>query len=280
MRKHLEGEAPAYEVRYRLRTDSGEWRWFWDRGRIVERGKNGEPVRVTGMVRDITELKELETAYLSLAARVTSAQEDERARISRELHDGVGQDLAAIKLKSHNLAETIESSDPYKALREAGELIEIAQGSLEELRRIVYDLRPPALDDLDFMQVLEWLCVRVKRHFGIVVRPRLAVDQNKCLSLHKTVVFRVVQEALHNCAQHAGVECVDLRLENDDDELVVEVIDKGKGFDIKTTPQGVGLSGMRDRVESLGGRFRIESATGAGTKVHAKIPLKLGRDFV
>jgi len=203
----------------------------------------------------------LKRTGLGQAARLLRAQEEERRRVGRELHDGVGSLLTAALL-------TLKVAERHpERLAEARERVAEA---LEEVRRLSRELRLPLLDDLGLQEALRRYLEEYRRN-GLRVEARLEVPP---LPKEKEVaLFRVVQEALTNVLRHAQARRVQVALWTEGDRLFGLVEDDGQGFDPEKTPPSVGLLGMHERVQGLGGSLRLHSAPGEGTRVEFGVPL-------
>jgi signal transduction histidine kinase len=235
--------------------------------------------------RVIDRTSQLSAANAALAARedertcllrqIISAQEDERKRIARELHDETSQQLAALSMGIDAAASA--SDDPARSA--LLHLRALAAETLAEVHRIILDLRPSVLDDLGLQSALEWCADRTLRNKGVVVRIEAdGIDRRLPWEL-ETAVFRAAQEALTNVARHSGADTVLVQLQVRDGRLTLEVEDDGKGFDpaglaiAHTSRRGLGLLGMRERVEVFGGTLAVDSAPGQGTRVRLEIPV-------
>ncbi len=208
-------------------------------------------------------------------AQVTAAQEEERRRIARELHDGVGPALASMNLRLHTARKLLER-DQRSAAEEIEELAELAQANIQDIRRMIYDLRPAVLDELGLVPALRDYLARCQREHGLVID--FTADEGERLPAPvETTLFRVAQEALNNVVRHAGAQQVDVDLTWDDAHLTLRIADDGRGFDPQAPRSGthLGLWSMRERVEQLGGHFEVDSAPGIGTMVKARVPLAL-----
>ncbi len=206
-------------------------------------------------------------------AQVTSAQEEERRRIARELHDGVGPALASLNLRLRTARKLLER-DHHPAAEEIEELAELAQANIQDIRRLIHDLRPAALDELGLVPALREYLARCQQERGLAIE--FTADEGERLPAPvETALFRIAQEALNNVVRHAQAHRVDVALRRDEAHVTLCITDDGQGFDPQA-PQAethVGLWSMRERVEQLGGRFEVESTPGAGTTVKAVIPL-------
>lgn len=219
--------------------------------------------------RMLSALDAVQGRFRGLARSAWMVQEDERRRLSRELHDGVGQSLTALR---HRL-------DSLPASEERDECNEMLLQILEDVREISRLLRPPILDDLGLVPALNWLSRRVREGSSIQVDlESRGLDQTTLSPELSTLVFRLVQEALHNVVRHAEADEVHIRLLRTGNRLEIEIRDNGVGFDTQQLDQdpsrrGVGIAGMRDRVELFGGDFSLRSAPGRGTSIQAGLTL-------
>lgn len=247
--------------------------------------------RLAERVRWVTEeneklfrqVQEGERRFRTLGKAVWKVQEEERRRLARELHDGLGQNLTALKIQLERLAS--RAAEEGAAL--AGPLAEaahIALLTLNEARRLSHLLRPRVLDDLGLVPALSWLARTLgsMTGFEVGVKPR-ALDHRRLDPEVETLVFRVVQEALTNAMKHSGARGAEVRLALAAGWLKVVVRDEGRGFDgelilRQPDPGGGGLAGVRDRVQLFGGRLNVVSSPGAGTSVEVAVPLAGGEE--
>jgi signal transduction histidine kinase len=213
-----------------------------------------------------------------LLDKFLSAQEDERRRIAADLHDGLGQNLTTMLLRLSVIADTAVSD----AVREnAAALRAIASTSLEELRELVRETRPPALDDLGLAAALERQLADMATATGIATTFSWPGDHDRRFAPEiETAVYRVVQEAVTNAARHAAADRIEVTLAATDTELTVAIRDDGQGFDVRAAlqpeRQPFGLLSMRERVATLDGSVDVTSEPGRGTVVEARIPLPRG----
>jgi signal transduction histidine kinase len=220
------------------------------------------------------QLREREAVRADLLRKVITAQEDERKRIARELHDETSQSLAALAMGIDASAEAIRSG----AQPRLDEVKAIATRTLEDVHRLIFDLRPSVLDDLGLLSAIEWYADRTLRKRGISVRCEFEEPLEKLSPEMETALFRICQEALSNVARHAEADSVLVELGMDDSGLRVSVEDDGRGFDpdepvTDEKRKHWGLLGIRERAELLGGSATIESAVGKGTRVEVRIPI-------
>lgn len=213
-------------------------------------------------------LARLEAERADSARRALGAQEAERQRIARELHDEVGQQLTALLLQLAS-ARRGAPADLREALGSADVL---ARDALEDVRRVARELRPEALDDLGLPSALAALGERLRQQTGLELDQDVASGLPPLTPDEELVVYRVAQEALTNVIRHAGVSRAELALRPRDGELVLEVRDAGAGFD-PAAVEATGLRGMRERALLVGARLEVESAPGRGTRIRLRVPL-------
>jgi two-component system sensor histidine kinase UhpB len=215
-------------------------------------------------------LDRLELERRQSALRALSAQEGERVRVARELHDEIGQTLTAIALEAERNAAMQDRDDRESWERAAA----LAQQSVEDLRRIARRLRPEALDDLGLVNAFIALSNRVSEHGGIPIVRRLPESLPEHPPEVDLVVYRVAQEALTNVIRHSRATRAELELATDGDRLRVVVRDNGRGMPTGDLPAGSnGIIGMRERAMLVGGTLTVKSEEGKGTEVALDVPL-------
>jgi signal transduction histidine kinase len=203
--------------------------------------------------------------------RVLEAQELERARLARELHDETGQALTSILLGLKSLEERIETDEGRSA---ASELRDLVVSTLQAVRRLAVELRPAALDDFGLVPALERLRDTVAEQSALSVEVHSTLGERRLPTDIETMLYRTVQEALTNAVKHAEAARVTIRLSEGAGTVILTVQDDGKGFDPQIARDGgLGLVGMRERAALLGGRFMIEASEGAGTMLKAEVPV-------
>jgi len=226
------------------------------------------------------ELRKSEEQRRTLMRHVLIAQEDERARIARELHDETAQTITAAALNLASLENLIPKNPEVRKL--VGRLQDLCHDMSRGLYRLVHDLRPAQLDDLGLIAALRHLVDEYRRHSAIEVSFRIEGQQQRLDPLVETVLFRIAQEALTNVAKHAKVAEAEMWLQFERDRAVLRVADQGAGFDgagaSPVSRSGWGVAGMNERAEAAGGKLRIESRPGRGTTVEVGVPLVEAED--
>lgn len=263
---------------------SGALRWF-DTIKSPIRDANGRIIGTVGISRDISERKAAEgelihsrTQLRELTSYLQSVREEERARISRELHDELGQTLTALKMELGWLRDRMPAASEVPRAR-VDRLVSIVDQAVVDLRRIAADLRPLMLDELGLVLAVQWLAQSLAgRHRDLELT--LAFDREDLVYSGEvsTAAFRIVQEALTNIIRHSRARRADIRARHEAGELRLEIRDDGQGMDLAASQPGrLGLVGMAERARMLGGALAIESVPGAGTKVSVRLPLAAGK---
>ena len=239
----------------------------------LERRVDERTRELQGLYRQLQERDEWREELLR---KVISAQEDERKRLARELHDETSQTLSALAMK----IETALAAWPAEASRDR--LVEAKQltvRTLEELHRLIFDLRPSVLDDLGLLSAIRWYAERHLERRGIAVRCEFSGEADRLAPELETALFRVCQEAITNIAKHSGAETVLIQCFAREDRIAIEIEDDGRGFSPASLPppaareRGLGLLGMRERVELFGGTLELDSAPGQGTRIAVTVPI-------
>lgn len=251
---------------------------FHARARVIRvRDPQTDELRETlNAMLDAVESYRDEVQQLSQAA--ISAQEEERKRVARELHDETAQSLTSLLVRLR-IAERASSVEEMRAA--IAEVRELAGRTLDEVRNLAVELRPSALDDLGLVPALRWYTKQYAERHGIEVDFEARSLGERLAGLVELVFYRVIQEALTNVAKHAGARHVSILLERSGDTVRATIRDDGQGFDVAATlrsrERGLGLFGMHERLTLVGGDLRIESETGRGTRVVAEVPLGIAR---
>jgi len=235
---------------------------------------------ISGMMLDITERKQAEEArrkYLErlkiLSYRLLEVQEAERRYIAKELHDEIGQTLTSLKLSIDMLSRL-----PTENITDSLSDLQVAVGKLlSQVRNMSLDLRPSMLDDLGLLPALLWHFERYTSQTNIRVLFKHSGLDKRFIPEVETVAYRIVQEALTNVARHARVNEAAVQITTKQNNLIIQIEDKGIGFDLVTVRAdggAAGLHGMEERLTLLGGKLTIKSSPGTGTRLTAKIPLE------
>jgi signal transduction histidine kinase len=217
--------------------------------------------------------EEAERELRRLSRQLVQAQEEERKSLSRELHDEVGQMLTALRMELRSVQELRTApEDQFNDHLDAAK--RLAEHSLRALRDMAMGLRPSMLDDLGLGSAVQWQARQFSKHTGIPVNVQIDGMPSRLPEPHRTCIYRVVQEALTNCARHARAKSIDIAIGGQPESLSVSIRDDGIGFDPSNVRgRGLGLIGMQERIMDLGGDLTLNSQTQKGTVLSAKIPL-------
>ena len=278
--RRLKGEKAPSEYVVRGLTKDGNTIWVMRRNTLIDVGGGSA---ILGNVVDITRRKEMEKTLKKsqrdlrlLSSQLLTAQEDERKRIARELHDSIGQSLSAIKFGLENTLMRMEDGTAENCVEFFKGLIPVTQTAIDEVRKIGMDLRPATLDDLGILATITWFCREFQSIYsGIRIEKRMEIREEEVPSPLKTTIYRVLQEALNNVAKHSQATLVSVSLRKTVNGIELAVQDNGVGFDESgvsqpaATRRGVGLASMRERAELSGGSFSLESHENRGTRVTA-----------
>ncbi len=236
-------------------------------------GDNGEITGLCSISINVSELQNAQDSLRKLSAGIMDAQERERASIARELHDELGQVLTVLRMDSVWIEKRFSDVDKKLADR-AGDMRNLIDKTIQDVRGMAYRLRPVILDDLGLTDALDSLTSDFEKRTGIAcfyqTEGLKTVDAAKA-----TALYRIVQEALTNAARHAGADKIDVLLTEIDGQLHASVNDNGSGFDSTIENRtGFGLAGMSERASLAGGKLDITSTKGQGTRVRCSLPLK------
>jgi PAS domain S-box-containing protein len=271
-------EQEQFHFEYRAVRPDGDMRWILSHGRIV-RDPDGKALRMIGTHADITERKQYEEAekVRELTGKILHAQDAERRRVARELHDSAGQIVAALQMNLIPMQSDAEKLSPAFATG-VQEALELIQQLSTELRTVSYLLHPPLLDEAGLPSALRWYIEGFAERSKIEVRLEIDPDLGRLSQDMEMTIFRVIQECLTNIHRHSGSKQADIRVLGSPAEVRLEVRDYGKGMPLASrngSPHfryGVGIQGMRERIRQLNGQFEIRSQ-GEGTLVSARLPL-------
>ncbi|ASA96944.1 MULTISPECIES: sensor histidine kinase [Anoxybacillus] len=207
--------------------------------------------------------------------RIIEAQEEERKRLSREIHDGPAQMLANVIMRSDLIERIYRERGVEEAIGEMRDLKKMVRSALYEVRRIIYDLRPMALDDLGLIPTLKKYLQTIEEYHKTTITFTYTGEVKRLSNRFEVAVFRLVQEAVQNALKHAEATTIQVEMELKKDHLLIVVKDDGKGFNPnEKKDKAFGLMGMRERIEWLGGKLHIYSQLGRGTIVTMHIPLQ------
>jgi signal transduction histidine kinase len=223
------------------------------------------------------EARQREELRAELFRKVVAAQESERQRIARDLHDETGQSLTAIGMGLRGLADELKDKRQNDTL---SQLQSLTSDSLRELERIISDLRPAHLDDLGLSATLRWYAARLHELASILIRLDIEGDEPDLDDAVKITIFRIVQEALNNVIKHSHATNVNIKIDYKEKETFILVRDNGMGFDMDSVQSRIGrvslgLAGMEERAMLMGGEVQIHSRPNYGTEVEAKIPYQI-----
>lgn len=223
--------------------------------------------------QQVNEMLEEAKEKQEFGLKIIEAQEEERRKISREIHDGPAQMLANILLRSELVERTCRNRDVEQALEEIKSVRKMIRSSLYEVRRIIYDLRPMALDDLGLIPTIKKYVATISDYNEVKIEFISIGEEKRLHQKYEIAFFRLVQEALQNAVKHAEASLIQVKLEIGKSSLTMVIKDNGKGFDpTMKRDKSFGLIGMRERVEMLEGEMEISSKIGKGTTIFIKVP--------
>jgi len=256
------GEVWNGEIKNRAKDGT----YYWVDTTIVPfLGANGKPYQYLAIRHEVTERKKVEEELQSMMTKIIEVQEDERKRLSRNLHDGIGQNLYSHLISINILQSQLEHPLLDILQKEATELI-------EEVRKISQELRPSVLDDLGLLPAIRSYLTRFSENYQIDVQFDCFLQQR--LSSNKEItIYRILQEALINIQKYANAEQVSIIIREIEQEVRVIIEDNGQGFDPSNVTRGVGLFSMEERARGVKGEVHIHSSPGKGTKIVLEIPL-------
>ena len=271
----LENPQNQHQIKFefRFRHRDGSYRWFYGQGNVL-RDAEGKPVRMLGCHIDITERKRAEEELHGLSQRLIQAEDAERRRIAKELHDSTAQDLVAVTMNLGMLQESLASGDT-KAAQILADSIALVENSVNDIRTLSYVLHPPRLDETGLAGVLVEYAAGFNNRTDTRIRVDVAPDFGRLPEDMEIALFRIVQEAVSNVLRHSQSDSATIRLACTDGGVVLEIEDNGCGM-AAAGAYGVGIAGMRERLQHLGGRLEIESDAG-GTIVRATLPPRADR---
>ncbi|KGA96532.1 histidine kinase [Alkalihalobacillus alcalophilus ATCC 27647 = CGMCC 1.3604] len=267
------------ELQLRERRDTIERR-IVDLGDTVERAEQlaGQMSVVFNFLaqdlKNVGEVIQSAKEKQAFGLKIIEAQEAERKRLSREIHDGPAQMMANVMLRSELIERIHKEEGIDEALKEIRSLKEMVRSSLAEVRRIIYDLRPMALDDLGLMPTLSKYLKNFEEHHQVIVSFAALGKEQRLPQEFEVAMFRLVQEGVQNACKHAEPTQIQVKIEFQKTKVILVIKDNGKGFDPSTVKEGsFGLMGMKERVNMLKGDLNIQSHLNVGTTLLIQIPL-------
>ena len=217
------------------------------------------------------EVAEARQQLTHLSARLVEAQEAERRSLSRELHDEVGQSLSAVLVELRNLVAGLSVRAEEQTRAQAEVIKGLVEGSIRSIRNMALLLRPSMLDDLGLIPALKWQAREVSKRTSMEVSVATELASEDLSDEHRTCIYRIVQEALHNCSRHSNATTVRVRVQQKTGVLLLSIQDDGKGFDVHQS-KGLGLLGIEERVAQLGGTCQVHSGPRIGTILTVELP--------
>lgn len=277
LKRLLQQRGSAIDFEHQAFRKNGVKIWISENVRAV-RNWQGTILYYEGTAIDITERKHSRAVLQNFSRRLLDVQEAERQRLARELHDEIGQVLTAVRI---SMEAVQRAGDRQQLSAHIEDSLTVIDEALRQVRNLSLDLRPPHLDDFGLTSAVRWYIDRYAKRSGTCVRfvdeqpadlPRLRQDL-------ETACFRILQEALTNVARHANAKNVSVRLARSNGHLLLIIEDDGAGFEVDSLRKcasanaTLGVLGMEERAEAVGGRIEIESALGRGTKIRAQFPI-------
>ncbi|MDN3017584.1 PAS domain S-box protein [Paenibacillus sp. BSR1-1] len=260
------GNGMVWKGEIRNKAKDGTFYWM-DTTIVPFLNEKNKPYQYLSIRYEITERKRVEQELQRMMTTIIDVQEEERKRLSRNLHDGIGQNLYSHLITINRLLSEMDHPLLDQMQTEATQLI-------EEIREISWELRPSVLDDLGLVPAIRSFLSRFSDHYNIDVFFECVLHRRLTINIELTI-YRIIQEALTNVRKYADVDNAKVTVREMDDIVRVMIEDMGKGFDLKKQSPGVGLFSMDERARSVGGELSINTAPGAGTKIILEIPVSI-----
>jgi len=217
---------------------------------------------------------------IDYSTKLLETQEMDRNRISRDLHDSTVQSLTSLGHKMEYCSKMVDR-DPVKVKLELQTMIELNKEIINDMREIIYDLRPMSLNNIGLVSTVEAYCLHLRRNFNLDVLFKLEGEERNLSSIVSVTLYRIIQEACNNAVRHSNAKTISVRIAFFDNNIEIDIEDNGDGFDLYKVEtkgkedflHGFGLSTMRERTRLLSGSFSIDTKVGAGTKIHVFVPV-------
>ena len=234
---------------------------------------------LTGEIIKLPEVIESARIRQMLGLKIIQAQEEERKRVAREIHDGPAQSMANIVLRTEIAERLIHNQQMNEALRELKDLKTMIRQSLADVRQIIFDLRPMALDDLGLLPTLRKFLPEMAERAGLQVNLNMKGRERRFPTGMEVAIFRMIQEIINNVVKHARATKVQVMVEFAEASIKVLVQDNGVGFEkekVMNNREKLGLIGMKERIQLLEGTYEIDSKPNMGTTIRLQVPIKEG----
>jgi PAS domain S-box-containing protein len=267
-------DSERYELEYRMIAKDG--RVVWLHSLVSVTHINGEPVNVRGFSIDVSRSRQAEATLRELSGRLINAQEEERSRVARELHDDLSQRMALLSIELEQIADAVNSS--AKMRRRFESLQNQAQEISSDIHRLSYSLHPSKLDHLGLSAAIKSLCEQINASGKLRVYLHQQSSPEMLPKAITLCLFRIAQETLRNAVKHSQATHVRVIVQMSRNEVRLSVIDDGCGFEMKSASfaEGLGFVSMRERLRIVGGELEISSQRAHGTRIEVTIPLDRG----
>lgn len=276
LQRHIDGRVPYYHCEMRLRHKEGHSVWVLNRGKIVAWNEDGQPILLSGSCQDITASKNTESLILRSAV---AAEEKERERLSKELHDGIAQNMVAMSLYLSNLKREASNLSP-RTMEIIEQINELIGDTIEETRQVSHDLMPRVLNEHGLIGAIETLFDRISRLDHIKYNLNIKGSQEIKDPLVSINLYRVVQEFIKNTQKYAKATTIKCHIEFKENKLHLYISDDGIGFDRSLPNRGVGLQNMFSRINAIGGNYSLNTAPGQGVRLRISVQLAVKNEVI